>query len=458
MHFRIKINANTDVAEYFYTMPGGEEVSAFTWKWSQDSYGEGVVGRKLDAMGFFPPSKGTEFYVDNIVLKRFGGEAAAIIEFNKEKVEGSIAGDDTGSVELEIENIGNSIAEYIAWVDYGEGKQSDKYEVLSYSLEDLTTTTAISWPVEEPFTFEVAALYTSSVYGNSVMGTYVSAASYFLGEFKDESGNTVKMLEPGTDMIFRIYAQGINGMPGEMLAEKVLPADSIILDWNVVEFDEPVLITGFDFYVGVEMTQCVNGSALILDGNKNNPYKGSGDLCRLSNGTPFRSIVEFTEGGESAGNFHIMALCLGDPVLGGWAELSKKDGVMEVGAKETIKVNFSSFGLEKGEKYEAKIVFQTNTELGTMELPVSLYVWGENVDEILSNTYSIYPNPTSAQVTVEGENINYIAVYNSVGQLVKVVKTQDNVVDMSAYDNGVYFFNIVDNAGQNSVQRIVVAK
>ena len=178
----------------------------------------------------------------------------------------------------------------------------------------------------------------------------------------------------------------------------------------------------------------------------------------MSNGTPFRSIVEFTEGGESAGNFHIMALCLGDPVLGGWAELSKKDGVMEVGAKETIKVNFSSFGLEKGEKYEAKIVFQTNTELGTMELPVSLYVWGENVDEILSNTYSIYPNPTSAQVTVEGENINYIAVYNSVGQLVKVVKTQDNVVDMSAYDNGVYFFNIVDNAGQNSVQRVVVAK
>ena len=61
-------------------------------------------------------------------------------------------------------------------------------------------------------------------------------------------------------------------------------------------------------------------------------------------------------------------------------------------------------------------------------------------------------------VTVEGDNIDFVAVYNSVGQLVKVVKTQANVVDMSAYENGVYFFNVVDNAGKNSVQRVVVAK
>lgn len=61
-------------------------------------------------------------------------------------------------------------------------------------------------------------------------------------------------------------------------------------------------------------------------------------------------------------------------------------------------------------------------------------------------------------VTVEGDNIDYVAVYNSVGQLVKVVKTQANVVDMSAYENGVYFFNVVNNAGQSSVQRVVVAK
>ncbi|MBQ2906777.1 MAG: T9SS type A sorting domain-containing protein, partial [Bacteroidales bacterium] len=71
---------------------------------------------------------------------------------------------------------------------------------------------------------------------------------------------------------------------------------------------------------------------------------------------------------------------------------------------------------------------------------------------------NIFPNPTSGLVTIEAENINYIAIYNSVGQLVNVVKSENNTVDMSSYDNGVYYFNIVDNAGQNSLQRVVVAK
>ena len=70
---------------------------------------------------------------------------------------------------------------------------------------------------------------------------------------------------------------------------------------------------------------------------------------------------------------------------------------------------------------------------------MKIEVISKDVEELLSNTYSIYPNPTKGMVTVEGENIDYIAVYNSVGQLVKVVITQSNVVDMSECENGVYF-------------------
>ena len=121
-------------------------------------------------------------------------------------------------------------------------------------------------------------------------------------------------------------------------------------------------------------------------------------------------------------------------------------------------INFNTFGLEGGKTYEAKVVFAVNNTDKVFEAPLSLRVWGEDVEEVLNNNYNIYPNPTTGMVTVEGENIDFITVYNSVGQLVKVVKTQNNVVDMSAYENGVYFFNVVDNAGQNSVQRVVVAK
>ena len=150
--------------------------------------------------------------------------------------------------------------------------------------------------------------------------------------------------------------------------------------------------------------------------------------------------------------------CSGNPVLGGWAELEKCDGIIPVGKSATMKINLKTYGLEAGKTYEAKLMVGVNNIEEMFEIPLALRVWGENVEEILNNTYNIYPNPTTGMVTVEGDNINYVAVYNSVGQLVKVVKTQDNVVDMSAYDNGVYFFNVVDNAGQNSVQRVVVAK
>ena len=457
MHFLIKINANIDEAIFYYTMPGGEQVEAFKWQWSKDSFGESIAGRKLDAMNFWPPNDKAEYYLDNLTLKRIGGDAAPVITFNKESIDVNMAKDELKTVELEIENIGTSIAEYVAWIDYGVGTESNKQNILSYSLEDLSTTTVIGWETKTPETFEIASLYPASDYAGSVMGTWVTGASYFLGEFKDESGKVIPMLEPNTDMIFRIYAQGFNGVPGEMLAEKVLPSKDIKLDWNVVAFDEPVLLSGFDFYLAVEMTQCVGGSSMVVDGNVEGQLLGYADLCRQGSGTAFRPLPEFTNG-QKYGNLHLKVLCTGDPVVGGWAELGKNEGELAVGAKEIIEIEFSTFGLKKGEKYEANIMFQTNTDEGSFELPLSLYVWGEDVEELLSNSYNIYPNPTSAQVTVEGENINYIAVYNSVGQLVKVVKTQNHVVDMSACDNGVYFFNIVDNAGQSSVQRVVVAK
>ena len=459
MHFRVVIDANTDNAKYYYTLPNGEETMACEWQWSKDSFGEGSVNRKLDAMNFFPPNNKSEFYIDNLLLKRTGAEVAVALGFDTEKVEASKNTNDMTTVDFTVENTGEAVVDYTAWIDYGMGEMSDKYEVVSYSLEDLSTTTAIGWSnTTEPMTFELAALYPASAYANAVMGTYITDVAYLLPEFKNQEDNsTVPMLEPGTDMIFRIYEQGFNGYPGRVLAEKVLPADSIIFDWNTVTFDEPIALTGYDFYFAIEMTQCVGGAPMVLDGNTDASLAGYADLCRLSNTTPFVSLTDYTSG-ETFGNWHLVVVCSGDPVLGGWAELGTKEGTLAIGANETIDVNISTFGLTPGETYEAKIVFNTNPESESIELPLSLYIWGEDVEEILSNTYNIYPNPTTAQVTVEGENINYIAVYNSVGQLVKVVRTQNNVVDMSANENGVYFFNIVDNAGQSSVQRVVVAK
>ncbi len=458
MHFRLHINADTDLAELYYTMPNGVETKACEWQWSQDSFGESIAGRKLDAMDFFPMGEDSEYYVDNISLKRLGGESVVEISFNKESLSAEMSTNDLSTVELTVENTGTSIAEYVAWVDYGIGKMSNKQEVVSYADEEMANTSTIGFSSEDglPIPLEIAAFFPAEVYATSVMGTYIIQAAYFLGEFEDENGNTVPSLEEGTGLTFRIYGQGSNGLPGKVLAEKEIVAEDIKLDWNVVNFDEPVALSGFDFYLAVEMTQCHGGASLVFDGNTSSTLKGTADLVRFGQ-TPFKSMTNFTEG-QYYGNWQLMLNCAGDPVTGGWAELKEKEIYLQIGESKTITLDLTTAGLKNNQTYNAELVFSTTAVEEDVRVPVTLNVNGVNVEEILSNNYNIYPNPTTGMVTVEGDNIDYVAVYNSVGQLVKVVQTQDNNVDMSAYENGVYFFNVVNNKGENSVQRVVVAK
>jgi hypothetical protein len=288
------------------------------------------------------------------------------------------------------------------------------------------------------------------------MGTYITSAAYAFFEWVDASGNPSPALEAGTDVIFRIYGQGTNGNPGEVLAEKVISQNQIV--WNqytMVDFDEPVALTGFDVYVAVEMTAAVNGTTMSLDGS-GQAVQGFGDLYR-QNGGAYRSITE--NAGTNYGNWCLFMVCEGTPVVGGYASLSKTSGSLAIGASDEVTVNLSTIGLTPSETYEAAVKFVTNDPAQpVVEIPLTLTVKGESIAESVVETYNVYPNPTTGAVTVEGENIDYIAVYNSVGQLLNVVKNANNTVDMSAYENGVYFFNIVDNAGQSALQRVVVAK
>ena len=462
MHFRLHIDTDADLAQYYYkSNPEAEEVLVYEWKWSLDSYGENTVGRKLDAMNFYPPLATSEYYLDNFELKKIGGDSAPEIVFEQESLEANIGQNDVTSVELDFENTGSSIAEFVAWVDYGTTTTgSETVNYINYDKEIGETSVLTGLMFDEPQVIEIAAMYPADTYGNSVAGTYIAGIEY---PFSYSQYQTIG-IEEGSDVIFRIYGQGLYGQPGEILAEKVLSYDDVLSaiqnnSWTFAEFDEPVALTGYNVWATVTFVQAVNSDDVaqlpfIFDGGEAVPY---GDLFRLDNTGAFYKASEVFS--QSYGNFHLRMICLGDPVVGGWATLDKAEGVMPIGASETITVDLSTIGLKKGETYKANIVFSTNIpENGTIEIPVSLYVWGENVEEFLSETYNIYPNPTTGLVMVEGENINYIAVYNSVGQLVKVVMNSDNTVDMSASENGVYFFNVVDNAGQSSVQRVVVAK
>ena len=457
MHFRLHVDTDADKAQYYYTVEGGEEILVCEWQWSLDSFGDAVVDRVLDAMNFFPPMAESAYYLDNFKCTRIGGETAPELVFNPEAIDEEVPADDSKTITISIENEGTSIGDYSAWVDYGVGQGgSGNEQVISYAIDPISSPSGLSWTAEEPVKFEVASLFPATAYGNSVMGTYITHAAYAFFEWQDANGNLTSILEPGTDLIFRIYGQGNNGNPGEVLAEKVISQSQVVYnDYTMVEFDEPVALTGFDVYVALEMTAAVSGTAMNLDGS-GQAVQGYGDLYRTNNGA-FLSITE--NAGTNYGNWCLFMLCQGTPVVGGYATLNKTNGSLAIGASDEVKVTLSTIGLTPNQTYEAAVKFVTNAPAQPIvNVPITLKVGGENIAENVVETYNVYPNPTTGAVTVEGENISYIAVYNSVGQLVNVVKNVNNTVDMSAYENGVYFFNIVDNAGQSALQRVVVAK
>jgi hypothetical protein len=69
----------------------------------------------------------------------------------------------------------------------------------------------------------------------------------------------------------------------------------------------------------------------------------------------------------------------------------------------------------------------------------------------------VYPNPTSGEITLEGEGINHVRIVNAFGQTVYNAKVEGEQVriDLSQMGKGIYMMHIEANGGQ-AVRKIVV--
>ncbi len=81
-------------------------------------------------------------------------------------------------------------------------------------------------------------------------------------------------------------------------------------------------------------------------------------------------------------------------------------------------------------------------------------------EEVANETYKVYPNPVKDVLAIEGENIEQVNVYNAMGQLVKTVTSNDNVVKVNVDDlqNGMYIVNVIDNNGTVTSSKVSVLK
>ena len=442
MHFRLNVDTDTDVANYYYTAPGAEEVLVCSWQWSLDSFGNNVVGRTLAAMNFYPPQNAntSEYYLDNFSFKKIGGESAPELTITPESITEQLMEDDMTTVAVTINNDGNSIGDWAGWLDFGQGGAGSQTAELFYHNGEVGSGIGSS----DAYTREMGIRLPATAYAGAAMGMRITSAKYYIYD---------QYASADYNYIFRIYGQGLHNQPGELLAEKTVNSTAMGT-WITATFDEPVYMTGQAMWATVQLEQVAGEYPLSMDGGE---YGEEQDGNWLStNGNSFSHCYS---AGSFGGAWLITVNCEGELIPATWATIDKTEGAIMGGASETITLTLNSIGLNMGTSYEANLIINTNdAELPHVEIPVMLAVT-DGVEETVNQLGSVYPNPASTSITLEGENLSAVAIYNVAGQLVRIEKlgSVSNTLNLDL-ESGVYFFSIYDNNGNNSVTRVVVAK
>ena len=437
MNVRVNIDCDNDQATLYFN---GEEI--YTWQWSLGSFGDPAT-RILAGANFYGPLATSQFYVDNIHFTKIGGESAPELSVDPEEVAVELEEDDITTVDVEIINDGNSIGDWAGWLDFGEGGAGSQTADLYYHNGDVDNSTGIGSQTGA-YTREIGIRLPATAYAGAAMGMKISSAKFYVNSYVSTDNN----------YIFRVYGQGSNNQPGELLAEKTVTTTTS-MDWITANFDETIYLTGQVYWVTVQMEQAENEYPLTMDGGE---YGEESDGNWLS--TDGGNFYHCYSAGNFGGAWMITANCEGELIPATWATINKTEGTILGGQSETITLSINSIGLPMDTDYAANLIINTNDEENPQFIiPVILAVTNDVEENVAQQLASIYPNPASSQVTLEGENLNSVAIYNVAGQLVRIVKLNNmvNTIDMNV-EAGVYFFSIYDNAGNNRVQRVVITK
>lgn len=81
-----------------------------------------------------------------------------------------------------------------------------------------------------------------------------------------------------------------------------------------------------------------------------------------------------------------------------------------------------------------------------------------SVGEVNADLYNVFPNPVKDVLSVNGENMKEVRIFNSLGQLVKSVDCDGEVVSINVADlqNGMYLVNIINNNGEMASKKVSV--
>lgn len=191
---------------------------------------------------------------------------------------------------------------------------------------------------------------------------------------------------------------------------------------------------------------CVNsnGEVLVTGGYYSTTLTfGNIVLTNLSNNNSDIFVAKYDVNGNAAWAKSVGG-ANGDDGLGISVDLD--DNIYVTGQFRSSSISFSSHSLQNANTSFADVfVAKYGEDIG---------VGMENVEH---NIYSVFPNPATTEITVNGFSPTYLKLLNAVGQM--VVMSKGNKLSIGDLPQGLYVLQMFDGNGQQvKSEKVIVAK
>ena len=262
----------------------------------------------------------------------------------------------------------------------------------------------------------------------------------------EENENNIKVSWEGIDANGYGYTVYRDGM-----LYRLIPEGTFFIDENVSA-------GGHCYYIGY-----------LYDGGENGLY--SNESCASAGGCFAASDIDF----EYTGNSYKIKLMWERPEAEGLSGyyLFRKFG--EDGTYSRIKLLSASAtsytdntANQEGDYYYRLYAYYSdmdctsapaNWKYDENQFYIKVYYSADGVNELEANQIALFPNPTTSRFTVEGEGLNHVTVFNTLGQKVYDKDCQGESVDIDLNDvqTGVYMVR-VSTANGEVTKRITVIR
>ena len=176
------------------------------------------------------------------------------------------------------------------------------------------------------------------------------------------------------------------------------------------------------------------------------------------------AVVELN--GEELGNDNYELAVFANGECRGSVKLTYADPLhrhvafLTISGKDATDLNFRLYNTETEVEYydaEESLSFSADAIVGDANDLFVIHFRAEVGTDEFASKVQVYPNPTSGEITLEGDGLNHVRIVNTYGQMVYNAKVEGEQVriDLSNMAKGIYMMHIEADGGQ-AVRKIVI--